>query len=174
MVERIFKKSTTRVRIFLYLFILLTLVWMALTSTLHWQELTAGVLISFILSLFLSKSYVGLGLPTPTVKTLSFLLIYIASLFKEIIKANIDVAYRVVHPKMPIRPGIVVVKTELKQDLAKLMLANSITLTPGTFTLDIAGDKLLIHWINVSTQDEEKATQAIALKFEKHLKRVFS
>ncbi|MFO7740611.1 MAG: Na+/H+ antiporter subunit E [Desulfatiglandaceae bacterium] len=173
MVERIYKRST-RVRNFFYLFILLTLVWMALTSSFHWQELTAGVLISLILSLFLNNSYAGLGFPPPTVKTLFFLFIYIVALFKEIIKANIDVAYRVVHPKMPIRPGIVVVKTELKQDLAKLMLANSITLTPGTFTLDIAGDKLLIHWINVGTQDSEKATQAIALKFEKHLKRVFS
>jgi len=99
--------------------------------------------------------------------------IYIIILFKEIIKANIDVAYRVIHPKMPIKPGIVVVKTHLKTDIAKMILANSITLTPGTFTLDILGDNFLIHWINVKTENTAEATRIIGEKFEKYLKVIF-
>jgi len=95
-------------------------------------------------------------------------------LFAEIIRANLDVAYRVVHPKMPIKPGIVVIRTELKQDLAKLLLANSITLTPGTFTLDILGDRLLIHWINVKSEDTEQATRMIGERFEKYLRVIFA
>ena len=101
-------------------------------------------------------------------------MVYLVVLLVEIIKANFDVAYRIIHPKLPIKPGIVVIKTELKQDFAKMMLANSITLTPGTFTLDIIGDRLLIHWIYVRTENTERATEMIGNKFEKYLKVIFS
>ena len=75
---------------------------------------------------------------------------------------------------MPIKPGVVVIKTSLKQDMAKLILANSITLTPGTFTLDIKGDKLLIHWIYVRSEDIEESTKNIGERFEKYLKVIFA
>lgn len=160
-------------RNFLYLFIMLFIIWIALTSSLNWQEISVGVVISLALSLFLYKTYCRLGLPPLGVRRVAFCFIYLVVLFKEIIKANLDVAYRVLHPKMPIRPGIVVIKTKLKQDLAKMILANSITLTPGTFTLDILGDNLLIHWINVRTEDVDAATKIIGEKFENHLRKIF-
>jgi len=75
---------------------------------------------------------------------------------------------------MPIKPGVVVIKTALKQDIAKLILANSITLTPGTFTLDIEGDKLLIHWIYVRSEGIEESTKNIGERFEKYLKVIFA
>ena len=74
---------------------------------------------------------------------------------------------------MPIKPGIVVIKTGLKSDIAKLFLANSITLTPGTFTLDILGNNLLIHWIYVRTESIEGATKIIGERFEKYLRVIF-
>jgi multicomponent Na+:H+ antiporter subunit E len=168
------KSHPVHIRDFIYLFFLIALAWLCLTSSLALQELIAGFAVTLVLSVFLVKSYSPIGLPPFGVTRLFAFLSYLGILFYEIAKANIDVAYRIIHPKMPIKPGIVVIKTELKQDLAKLMLANSITLTPGTFTLDIEEDKLLIHWINVSAQDSEKATQIIASKFEKHLKKVFA
>jgi len=100
-------------------------------------------------------------------------LIYIPVFFWEMLKANFDVAYRVVHPTMPIRPGIVQIKTNLSSDIAKLILGNSITLTPGTLTIEIVGDNLLIHWINVQTEDVKQATAIIGERFEKYLKVVF-
>jgi multicomponent Na+:H+ antiporter subunit E len=166
-------KEKHRVRNFLYLFIFLLSIWLALTSTIRWQELTVGIVISFILSLFLSKTYLKLGLPPLGIKRIVFFFIYTGVLFKEIIWANIDVAYRIIHPKMPIKPGIVVIKTSLKQDIAKMILANSITLTPGTFTLDIVDDTFLIHWINVKTEDVEEATKMIGERFEKYLRVIF-
>jgi multicomponent Na+:H+ antiporter subunit E len=75
---------------------------------------------------------------------------------------------------MPIKPGIVVIKTGLKQDIGKMILANSITLTPGTFTLDILGDTLLIHWINVQSKETEEATKMIGERFEKYLRVIFA
>ncbi len=160
-------------RSFSYLFLALLLIWLALTSTWNWQELLTGAAVSLLISLLLFRAYRRLGLPPPELKRIWYSFIYLLVLLREIIKSNFDVAYRVLHPKMPIRPGIVVIKTGLKQDLAKMILANSITLTPGTFTLDIIRDNLLIHWINVKTTDEDEATRIIGGKFEKYLRRIF-
>jgi len=164
---------TCKLKNFLYLFLFLMLVWLALTSTVNLQELTAGIIISLILSLVLSKNYLELGLPPLSIKRIFFSIVYILVLLLEIVRANFDVAYRVIHPKMPIKPGIVTIKTGLKQDIAKLILANSITLTPGTFTLDILGDTLLVHWINVKGKNMKERTKLIAGKFEKYLRIIF-
>lgn len=160
-------------KVFFYLFILLLLVWLALTSSLNPQKLTVGILIALVLSSFLSTTYIGMGLPPLGIKRFVFLFIYLLVLLKEIVKANMDVAYRVIHPKMPIKPGIVIIKTKLKQDIAKVILANSITMTPGTFTLDIQGDKLLVHWIYVRSENPEERARIISGKFEKILRVVF-
>lgn len=162
-----------KVKDFLFLFILLCLIWLALTSPVRIEELIIGIIISSILSLVLFKDYKALGLPNFSIKRLVFFIIYSFILFWEIIKANFDVAYRIIHPKMPIKPGVVIIKTRLKSNIAKLALANSITLTPGTFTLDIADDRLLIHWINVKFTDIEKDTKIIGEKFEKYLRIIF-
>jgi multicomponent Na+:H+ antiporter subunit E len=162
-----------KLRGFFYLFLLLAGVWLCLVSTLHWPELLAGFLLSAVCAAILCESFSRLGFPPMTLTRLGVFLIYLLVLAKGIVKANVDVAYRVLHPRMPIRPGIVTIQTSLQQDLAKLMLANSITLTPGTFTVDIIGDKLLIHWIYVKADDLETSTREIGEKFERYLLKIF-
>jgi len=102
-------------------------------------------------------------------------LYYLPIFIWECIKANIDVAYRVIHPKRPINPGIVKVKTTLKSDTALTFLANSITLTPGTLSVDIDQEKgyLYVHWIDVKQEDVEKATALIVQRFERILRKIF-
>ncbi len=91
-----------------------------------------------------------------------------------VVRASIDVAYRVLHPALPIRPGIVRVKSQLRSATARTVLANSITLTPGTLTLDITDDgTFYVHWINVSTRDERQAAAQILGRFEWFIRRVF-
>lgn len=158
---------------FVWLLAVSLVLWLALISKSDWQELTCGILVCLVISYFGAHIYSKLGLPPLTLKGVLFSLIYIVVLLWEIIKANFDVAYRVIHPKMPIKPGIVIIKTRLKSDIAKMILANSITLTPGTFTLDVIDDKLLIHWINVKTEDIDKATSLIGQRFEKYLRVIF-
>lgn len=167
------QSSLKKIRNFLYLFIFLIFIWVISTNTFKTVELVIGILVSLILALILSKNYQKLGLPPIGLKRIIYFIMFIFVLFKEIVKANFDVAYRVLHPKMPIKPGIVIIKTELKQDIAKMLLANSITLTPGTFTLDLKGDELLIHWIYVKTVEKEESTREIGARFEKYLKVVF-
>jgi len=101
-------------------------------------------------------------------------LVYVPVFFYYMIKANFDVVYRALHPKMPIKPGIVKIKTNLKTESGITALANSITLTPGTLTVDLTDDgHLYIHWINVKSDDVEQATKLIARRFEWFLQKIF-
>jgi multicomponent Na+:H+ antiporter subunit E len=101
-------------------------------------------------------------------------LVYLPVFFYYVIKANLDVVYRALHPKMPINPGIVKIKTVLKTESGITALANSITLTPGTLTVDLTDDGFLyIHWINVKSDDVEQATDLIARRFEWFLLKIF-
>ncbi|MGE0823020.1 MAG: Na+/H+ antiporter subunit E [Candidatus Binatia bacterium] len=104
-----------------------------------------------------------------------FCLQYVPVFLWEVLKANLDVAYRVIDPRLPINPGIVKITTSLRSDIALTLLANSITLTPGTMSVDIGEDHsaLYVHWIDVRTRDVEGATKAIAERFEKILRKVF-
>ena len=90
------------------------------------------------------------------------------------VKGGIDVAYRVLHPAMPIKPGIVRVKSVLKTSTGRTALANSITLTPGTLTMDITDEGVFyIHWLNVSTLDDEEAAEIILRRLEWYIQRIF-
>ncbi|MHC4741939.1 MAG: Na+/H+ antiporter subunit E [Planctomycetota bacterium] len=101
-------------------------------------------------------------------------LVYIPVLFYYIMKANLDVVYRALHPQMPINPGIVKIKTRLKTESGITALANSITLTPGTLTVDLTDDGYMyIHWINVKAEDVQAASEHIARKFEWFLLKIF-
>ena len=93
----------------------------------------------------------------------------------ECLKADVDMARRVLDPKMPINPGIVKVRTTLKSDTGLAFLANSIMLAPGTFCVDIDPKEgiLYIHWIDVGSEDMQKATQLTVTKFETVLKMIF-
>lgn len=72
---------------------------------------------------------------------------YILWLVKEIFVANLQVAYMVIHPKMPIKPSMLTFRTKLPSIISRVILGNSITLTPGTLTIDIEKDKFLVHCI---------------------------
>lgn len=89
----------------------------------------------------------------------------------ECLKANIDVAYRVIHPDLPIRPGTIKVKVSLTSDIGLTFLANSITLTPGTTTVDVDKERgfLYIHMLYVK---EDRSGPKIVGKFENILKRI--
>ena len=146
--------------------------WLLLTSTTNFEELVAGLVLGLLVAALGYKGFTRRGLRIFSPRRLVHLVIYLPLFFWEMIKANFDVAYRVIHPRMPIRPGIVAIKTELKTDIGKLYLANSITLTPGTLTVDVRGEHLFIHWINVKDEDVERASQLIGGRFEKHLKAI--
>ncbi|HOK75266.1 MAG TPA: Na+/H+ antiporter subunit E [Bacteroidales bacterium] len=152
-------------------FILGLVFWLLLTFKLTVANLIAGAVASLLCTLIFARYYF-----TGVVKFIQpqrwfWFLVYLVRFIFSCIKANLDVAYRVLHPKMPIRPGIVKVKTSLKSDFAKTLLANSITMTPGTLTVDIIDDCFYIHWIYIRSEDPEVYTKMIMGAFEKYIKK---
>ena len=155
------------------MFILAFLFWLLLTFELSTGNLVAGAVASLITSLLFSRYFFTNVIKFMHPLRYFWLVIYLFIFTWECIKANFDVAYRVLHPAMPIKPGIVRVKTDLQSDFAKTMLANSITMTPGTISVDIIEDTLYVHWIYVSSSDPQVYSQKISGRFEKYIKKIF-
>ncbi len=157
------------------LFILAYILWVLLNWMPDWQHLLIGVFVSVFAAYLTSDLFPERFNSIFDVKRYLWALYYIPVFLYECIKANIDVAYMVIHPDLPIKPGIVKIRTGLKSDIALTFLANSITLTPGTMTIDIdrSNGTLYIHWINVRDEDIEGATKLIVGKFERILKGIF-
>jgi multicomponent Na+:H+ antiporter subunit E len=155
------------------LFIILFLIWMAFSFNLETANIISGVFAALLTTLIFSNRFLTSWQKFYNPLRYFWLIIYIVIFVWECIKANFDVAYRVLSPKMPIKPGIVKVHSSLKTDIARVILANSITMTPGTITVDIIDSDLYIHWIYVKSDDPEYYTKKIIGRFETLLKRIF-
>ena len=158
---------------YIYSFLVFFIFWVAFTTSLQTDELLVGAVVALIMAFYTGKQFSEGGLSNLSFRKVVFTIRYLFVFIWEMIKANVDVALRVLNPKMPINPGIVEVPTKLKSNIAKLALANSITLTPGTLTVDVIEDKLYIHWINVTTTNPEEAFEQISAVFEKYIKEIF-
>ncbi len=78
---------------------------------------------------------------------------YVVWLLKEIAKSNLHVARVILDPDMPIQPRLMAIDASQRTELAQVIYANSITLTPGTITLDIRDGKLLVHALTRESAD---------------------
>jgi multicomponent Na+:H+ antiporter subunit E len=148
--------------------------WPFVDGKIDLQVIVAGFVVAFIVSILfheiLPKEHRVFISPV----RVFWALVYVPVFFYYVIKANFDVVYRALHPKMPIKPGIVKIKTDLKTESGITALANSITLTPGTLTVDLTDDGYLyVHWIYVRSDDVEQATKYIAQRFEWFIKKIF-
>lgn len=157
---------------YITVFILSLIFWLLITFKLNLPNIVVGSVAALICSALFSRYYFHGVYKFLQPRRYFWFVVYFFIFIWECIKANLDVAYRVLHPAMPIRPGIVKVKTSLKSDLARTLLANSITMTPGTITVDIIDDQLYIHWIYIKSEDPEVYTKMITGVFEKYIKRI--
>jgi multicomponent Na+:H+ antiporter subunit E len=155
------------------LFILSLGIWSILAFPLSKGDLLMGSFISLIITLVFGDVFSVKILQILHPKRLFYALLYIPVFLYYSTLANLDVAYRVLHPKLPIHPGIVRAKTKLQTDTAKAFLANSISLTPGTTTIDIIDDTVYIHWLNVTTTDIDEVSKKLVSRFDYFLERIF-
>ena len=155
-------------------FVISLIVWILVTLSFNISSLIVGIVAAFLTALFAGEMLIITERKFRFNRVL-YTIIYLFKFIWEMIKANFHVAYIVIHPMLPIKPGIVKVKTKLKRDSALTMLANSITLTPGTLTIDIdvPNQVLYIHWIDVKATDIESSTKYIGERFEKLLEVIF-
>jgi multicomponent Na+:H+ antiporter subunit E len=152
------------------------IVWLFLTASGSlWSidVIIAGIILSIITGVIAHKIFIkDYTLAHP--KRWLILLVYLFYFFYEMAKANIDVAYRVITGK--INPGIIKIAPGLKSDLAVTFLANSITLTPGTLSVDVDQEKnLYVHWINIDENalaKKPRPCEPICASFPKWARRM--
>ena len=82
---------------------------------------------------------------------------YVPWLLKEIVRANVDVARRVLTPGLPIRPAVVRFAATPRTEMGRVILANSITLTPGTVSVDLQGELIWVHVLTYSGRPDDVA-----------------
>ena len=155
------------------LFVTLMLFWLMLSGKLDTDVLIVGAVASLIIALLYRDglSFFTEFRFTPRAIVAGFR--YYGYFLRELFKSNLKMAAIVLSPSLPITPGIVKVRTRLKSRMGRLMLANSITLTPGTLTVEMAGEWLYIHCVTLGATDVEAATAEIVSGFESYLEVMY-
>jgi multicomponent Na+:H+ antiporter subunit E len=154
-------------------------VWMLLSWPPDIKDLLTGVAAALFVS-FMTNGVLRDTGPGPSARrsaraaaaASAWFLCYAAVFLWECVKANIDVAFRVLHPDIPIRPGTLRVKTGLRSDVGITFLANSVTLTPGTTTVDVDKERGYIYVHCLSIKEGQDGVPAVG-RFERILKRIF-
>ncbi len=95
-----------------------------------------------------------LGGPRVLVRRSIAYAVYLAWIVGRIFPAGLQIAYHVLHPNLPIDPGVLRFRTTLHSPVARTILANSITLVPGTMTLEVDGDEFVVHAFIPSAADD--------------------
>jgi multicomponent Na+:H+ antiporter subunit E len=158
---------------YVLLFATLFFFWVLLNGSLATDVLIIGAVASFVIAFFFRDKLAWFSELRLTPKALLTTVAYIFYYIKELVKSNVNVASIVLSPDLPLNPGIVKVRTKLKNPMGRMMLANSITLTPGTLTVDMDGEWLYIHWVSVDSPDIEQATAGIVGGFERYLEVMY-
>lgn len=153
----------------LLLNVLLALSWMALTGQFNFSNFVAGFILSYLM-LWLGQRAVGSSSYFVKVRQV---LRFISFFIWELILANLRVAYDIVTPGYFMRPGIVAIPLDIKSDAEITLLANLITLTPGTLSLDVSTDRRTLYVHAIYIRDIEQFRRNIKDGFERRVQEVF-
>lgn len=150
--------------------ILLTFVWVALTGDFSFENYLFGFFLVFhilwLITVGRKKNKYFLIVPKIILLLLTFLY--------ELIKANLEVAYEVITPRLNMTPGIIMVPLDVKSDIGITLLANMISLTPGTLSIDVSNDKKVLFVHAMYLKDREKFIRSIKDGFERRILEVLS
>lgn len=154
-------------------FVYLMVGWLLFTWNVHYPSLLMGAVLAFLVArmsydYFIDHHEIFVRDLFPRV---DLIVLYLGVLLIKVYLASFDVVYRVL--TMKINPTEIRLRTRLQSDLSKALLANSITLTPGTVTIDVQEDYLYVHWLTARTTNVLWAGQLIKGQFERWLGRIF-
>jgi len=150
--------------------VFLALLWLVLTNEYTVVNLISGLILCYLILIY-SGSYTNINFRIKMIPGIIVLFIYF---IKELIAANLKVAFEIITPSFKMTPGIIKIPLDLENDLQITLLANLITLTPGTLSLDISKDKKHIFVHAMYIKDREKFITDIKNGFEKRIKEIFS
>lgn len=145
----------------------LAVVWVVL----HGRFELSGLLIGYAVALVVVWLARNFWTERVRIRRPAAMLRLVAEFVKEVVVANLQVAWIIVQPKLPIRPVFIVLPLDLRDDLQITMLANMITLTPGTLTVDVAPDRSALYVHCLAAADPEAVRAQIKRQFERPLLR---
>ena len=148
---------------------ILALVWAAVTGQFDLASLALGFALGFLILFFTRRI---MGIPTygsRTLKVIRLLLFFVW----ELIRANLRVAYEVLTPGLQIRPGVVAIPLDVSSDIEITLLANLVTLTPGSISLDISADRKVLYLHVMFADDPAAVRREIKEGFERRVLEVF-
>lgn len=145
--------------------ILLTFIWVALTGSFGFLNFLFGFALGFLILWVITKG----DSEAKYFKLLPKMIAFVFFFIYELILANLQVAYDVITPKFYMKPGIVSVPLDAKSDIEITLLANLISLTPGTLSLDVSDDKKVLYIHAMYVSDKEKFVKGIKDGFERRL-----
>ena len=148
---------------------LLALVWAFLTGSFSATTFAEGLLIGYLVLWFASPIYDGSSYFRKGRQVASFLLFF----SRELLVASFRVAYEVITPDFHMRAAIIAVPIDLKSDAEITLLANLITLTPGTLTLDVSDDRTVLYVHAMYVDDVEAFRREIKDGFERRVYELF-
>ena len=157
----------------LKLFATLLLFWILLNGSVAPGTLLVGLAVAAVIALAFRDTMSVLSGHKLTPQALIATVFYVGFFLKELVKANLQMAAIVLNPRLPIEPAIVATQVKLTHPVARLLLANSITLTPGTLSVEYKGDTLYVHWVVARGTDREAATREIVAGFERYLEAMY-
>ena len=151
--------------------LLFFLVWIIFNGAITTEILIFGVVVAFLMFGFVCKFMdYSLRKEVLLIKRSGYFVLYLINLLIEIIKANVSVCHFVLYGTEQIEPVMVSFHTTLKSRLARVILANSITLTPGTITVSLHGDEVIVHCLDRSLAEEMEDSSFV--KMLEHMERI--
>lgn len=136
------------------MYILFLLAWIIFNGNITLEIFIFGVVIAAVMLAFMCKFMdYSLKQELNVYKKSGYFFAYIILLLREIIKANLVIIPKILTVEEEMEPVIVKFRTNLKSDFTKVLLANSITLTPGTITVSLEGDEYTIHCLDESLSE---------------------
>jgi multicomponent Na+:H+ antiporter subunit E len=153
--------------------ITLFLGWLLFTWSFAPNSVLLGVIFSGLVSLATYHLYIDESEAAwrALLPRLHWLIVYLGVLIFSMYVASFQVLWQIIRGK--INPGVVHFRTRLRSDIARVALSAGITLTPGTITIDLDEDHLVVHWLDASTRHSRHAGELIKGTYEKLMRRIW-
>ena len=149
---------------------LLAAVWVAWSW--HFEPLIVGFgVVAVVITVLLARRLGVLDEETAPFELNVRLFVYLPWLMWQVLKANLQTARLILHPKMPIRPHLIRLRADQRTTLGKVIFANTITITPGTISLDLNNGVILVHCLDdaMASEDDSGATSRMVHWLERRV-----
>jgi len=144
-------------------------IWMLLQEQLTWESFILGYLVGLVV-LFLAVR--RLNSPLYMQKVIAAILLIVAFLV-EVVRSGVRVSYLLLHPRLPISPGLVAVPLDVRSNEAITIFAGMITMAPGSISVELSDDRAYLYVHALEADDPHKAAAFFKRVFERRIMEVF-